>query len=473
MSTGLFLWDTQVWSFIVTFAMLFLCIGVAYLLRNLIPALRRLMIPSSILGGFLLLAVNSVADKCFGTPIYSAQLLEILTYHGLGLGFVALALRTPKKSGKSNGTDILNTSLVVVCGYMLQAAAGLVITLLCFRAIGSFFASGMLLPMGYGHGPGQAYNWGHIYETSYGFKSGTGFGLTLAAMGFIAASVGGVIHLNLMRRKGTYTKSRKEQGINSSVEENVNTDGGIPDSDSVDKLTIQMTFILVAYLAAYLIMRGINSLLDPDGTGAKGFAGTLQGMLWGFQYLIGTFIAMAIKAGLKLFKKKGAVKRDYINDYFMNRIAGFMFDLMAAASIAAIDLSAFREREFIVPLVIVCVVGALLSYFYLRFVCYRIFPGYRDEAFLSLYGMQTGTASTGAILLSEADPGFNTPASENMVFHMPVAIPFGAPLFLMLGIAPQSSGKAFAVMLICAGLFAAFNVLLFRKSLFGKKKKEK
>ena len=92
-------------------------------------------------------------------------------------------------------------------------------------------------------------------------------------------------------------------------------------------------------------------------------------------------------------------------------------------------------------------------------------------AFLSLYGMQTGTASTGVILLRELDPKFETQASDNLVYHMPWAILFGAPMFLMVGIAPQSPGKSWMVLGVCAALFVVFNIILLRKTLFKKKKK--
>ena len=62
--------------------------------------------------------------------------------------------------------------------------------------------SGILLPLGYGQGPGQAFNWGLTFENSYGFVNGSSFGLTVAAMGFVSASVGGVLYMNVMQKKG-------------------------------------------------------------------------------------------------------------------------------------------------------------------------------------------------------------------------------------------------------------------------------
>jgi ESS family glutamate:Na+ symporter len=201
-----------------------------------------------------------------------------------------------------------------------------------------------------------------------------------------------------------------------------------------------------------------------------GLGKTVQSMIWGFQFLFGTLFAMLVKGILQKLRKTGAVKREYVNNFMMNRISGFMFDIMVIASIAAIDLSAFLTPSFIIPLTIICILGAAASYLYLRVICRRVFPKYEDEAFLSLYGMLTGTASTGAILLREVDPKFETQASDNLVYHQPWAILFGFPMFLLLGVAPQSMGKCLLTLGVCIALFTAMNIILMRKSLFKKKK---
>lgn len=470
MTTGMNLWDGDVWSFVMTLSLLLAAMIVANTLRNTVRFIRRALIPSSVLGGFLLLALNFVSKSAFHTPLYSTGVLEILTYHGLGLGFAALALRrTEKKTDGRSRTGAFDAGVTVVNGYLLQAILGLAVTVGLFYAIGSFAASGIILPMGYGQGPGQAYNWGHTYELSWGFENGTSFGLAVAAMGFVSASVGGVIYLNWLRRKGIY-----KGDLGSDVQEKVTVstftdENEIPLSESMDKFTVQLALVFISYALAYLFMKGLNTLLDPAGTGAKGLAGTLQGMIWGFQFLFGTVFALLVKAVMGLLKKKGIMRREYTNNFLQNRIAGFMFDLMVVASIAAIDLSAFRDRRFLLPLTAICLLGAVGTYFYLRFVCRRVFPMYEHEAFLSLYGMQTGTASTGVILLRELDPKFETQASDNIVYHMPWAILFGAPMFLMVGVAPQSIGKTWMVLGACVGLFVVFNVILLRRSIFKKK----
>lgn len=466
MTSGINLWDNGVWSFVITLTILFIAMILANTLRNTITPLRRLMIPSAVLGGFLLLLVNALSRGLFHLELYSSDLLEILTYHGLGLGFAAMALRNVDKSSANRSrTGAFDSGVTVVSTYLLQAVLGLVLSLLLSRLIGSFSASGILLPMGYGQGPGQAYTWGHTYEASYGFESGTSFGLTVSAMGFVSASVGGVIYLNLLRRRGVISGGEKR----GAFRENVSYAGEdeIPLSESMDKFTIQVSLVFIAYFLAFLFMRGMNVLVDLGVFG--GLGGTVQSMIWGFQFLFSTLFALLIKAVVLSLRKRNVIKRDYINNFMMNRISGLMFDIMVIASIAAIDLTAFRNHRFILPLLLICLLGAVATFLYLRLVSRRIFPQYPHAAFLSLYGMLTGTASTGAILLREVDEKFETQASDNLVYHQPWAILFGFPMFLLLGVAPQSFGKALLTLIVCAGLLVVMNLILFRKSLFCRK----
>ncbi len=470
MTTGMNLWDPGVWSFVITMTLLFIAMIIANTLRNTIPALRRLMIPSSVLGGFILLICNTVCKNCFDFQLYQTSLLETLTYHGLGLGFAAMALRNvDKKQSDRSKSGAFDSGVAVVSTYLLQAVLGLVVTVVLFHLLGSFFASGILLPMGFGQGPGQAYTWGHTYEASYGFTNGTSFGLAVSSMGFVAASVGGVVYLSHMRRKGRFSGETGKDAVDDDMTlEHYAGKNEIPLSESMDKFTIQVSLVFLAYILAFLFMKGVNLIVDTGILG--GLGKTVQSMIWGFQFLFGTVFGIVVRTVFNALRKHNIAKRDYINNFMMNRISGFMFDIMVIASIAAIDLNAFLIPSFIVPLTVICALGALASYIYLRFVCRRVFPMYEDAAFLSLYGMLTGTASTGAILLREVDSKFETQASDNLVYHQPWAILFGFPMFLLLGVAPQSEGKCILTLGICIALLALMNVILLRKFIFKKKK---
>ena len=87
MTSGFQFWDGEIWSFIVTVALLFGAMLLANLLRRQIRFLRRSLIPSAVLGGFLILLMDSLYKRIFGHSMFSLSTLEALTYHGLGLGF--------------------------------------------------------------------------------------------------------------------------------------------------------------------------------------------------------------------------------------------------------------------------------------------------------------------------------------------------------------------------------------------------
>lgn len=469
MTSGSNFWDYELWSLLITLTVLLGGMLGANILRRKVPFIRKSLIPSSVLGGFIVLLLNFVYQKAAGKPLIETSMLETLTYHGLGLGFVAVTLvETEKTKDKKRQRDVFNTGVTTVLTYLIQAIAGLAVTVILYYAIGSFFASGVILPLGFGQGPGQAYNWGSNYEKLYGFENGTSFGLTVAALGFIAASVGGVVYLNILRRKGVIRVSECE--VDSADNTVVCGDNEIPSSESMDKLTVQIALVFTAYMAAYGIMMAFNALIDTGVLGNFG-VNTLQPLIWGFNFLFGVIAAILLKSVLKMLRKSGLMKRDYTNNFLQTRLSGFFFDVMVVASIAAIDLSAFTHREFIVPLVAVCIVGTVSTYWLLHRIAKDKFPEYEHEFWLSMYGMLTGTASTGIILLREADPQFKTPAATNLVYQNLYAIIFGFPIMLLLSFVPQSITNTFISIGILAALFAVLFVVLYRDNIFKKKEK--
>lgn len=444
---------------------------VANILRRKISFIGKSLIPSSVLGGFIVLILSFIYTKITNRPLIATETLEALTYHGLGLGFVAMTLvNTEKQKDKNRQRDILNTGVTTVATYLLQAVVGLIVSIGLFYVIGSFYSSGLLLPLGYGQGPGQAYNWGSNYEKVYGFENGTSFGLTVAAMGFIAASVGGVIYLNVMRRRGLITVASEAAATAKDDDEAVFADDELPGSESLDKLTVQIALVLIAYIAAYGIMMLFNVLIDTGVLGKFG-VNTVQPLIWGFNFLFGVVTATLTKVVIKTLRRKGIMKRDYTSNFLQTRLSGFFFDIMVVASIAAIDLSAFTHREFIVPLVIICFFGAVATYFFINRVAKDHFGSYQHEFWLSMFGMLTGTASTGIILLREVDGNFKTPAATNLVYQNLYACIFGIPMMLLLSFAPQSVTNAILTLLFFALFFAVMVVVLYRDRIFKKKTK--
>ncbi|MCQ2550992.1 MAG: hypothetical protein MJ146_02205 [Clostridia bacterium] len=458
MTSGMNFWDSSIWSFIITLTVLLSAILLANLIRRRVRFIQDSLIPSAVLGGFIVLLFNSIFKAWFGHPMLDLQILETLTYHCLGLGFIALAWRhIDPVDGKKAKRDVFNTATITVGTYLLQAVVGLSITIALFYLIGSFAASGSLLCMGYGQGPGQSFNWGMIFENQYGFTNGISFGLAIAATGFISACIGGVAYMKNIR-KSYKTKRRLVRARRSEIDgsEPIAQKGEIAASESMDKLTVQFGLVFLTYIIAFASMwLTYKYLLLPAG----GFCmNTINPLIWGFNFLIGTAWAVLLRKIGDVLRDKKIMHRKYTNNYMLNRISGLMFDIMVVSSIAAIDLSAFRVRSFWIPLLLLAGCGAIVTYIYVKRTCRKLFPGYSDEMFLAMYGMLTGTASTGIILLREVDPLFETPASSNIIYQNLWAILLGAPIMLLMGIVAKGILFTSIVLAAAAVLFA---VILF------------
>ena len=457
-------WDSDVWSWILIFAVLTGSLLVGNTLRRKIPFLKSSLIPTSVIGGTVLLIVAAIYKVISGEVMFDSaafggngtNALEIITYHALALGFIASSLKTSDKTvDKKRLNEIFNTGVTTVSTYLLQGILGMAITIVAVLTFlpGFFKAAGLLLPFGYGQGTGQALNYGIIYE-SHGFAGGSAFGLTIAALGFISAALGGVIHLNIRKANGKLKKSNRTDG--SDYHEAVEAPDEIPMQESVDKLTIQISFIIIAYVIAYVIMNILGNILPG-----------MKATIYGFNFLLGVIGATIVKGVVGLLRKSGLMHRKYINNFLLTRTSNFFFDLMVVAGVAAIRLDELKSYWGIV--LILGVVGLLSTYLYLRFVCKKLFPDYEEEQFLMMYGMLTGTASTGTILLREIDGEFKTPAADNMVYQNFPAIVFGFPLMLLANLAPK---KPELTLIILVAFFLVMNVILFRSFIFKKKAKK-
>ncbi len=456
-------WDFSVWGWLILIAVLLGSLLVANALKKNIPLLQESLIPTSVLGGGILLAITAIFRVTTKEPFFDGVLfngngsanLEVLTYHTLALGFIASALKTSNQKMTAKRTiEIFDSGITTVATYLLQAVIGIGITIVAAIIWDDFFpAAGMLLPFGYGQGTGQALNYGGIYETDYGFVGGRSFGLTVAAMGFLSASIGGVIHLTLLKKRGKITVQNESESILRS--EDIESSNEIPMQESIDKMTVQIALIIVAYVLAFFMMYGLSTLLPG-----------MKSVIYGFNFLLGVIAATIIKFVIKLLKKTNIVKKDYINNFLLTRACNFFFDLMVVAGIAAIRIDMLKRYWRI--LLILGIVGLIITYIYTRIVAKTLFKEYVEEQFLATYGMLTGTASTGIILLREIDGDFQTPAADNMVYQTLPAIVFGFPLMLLATLAPQKPLLTLAVMF---AFFIVMNIILFRSFIFKKSKR--
>lgn len=469
-------WDSNVWSFILIASILLLSMILAHVLKKNIPFLNRSLIPASVLGGVIILIFTTIYKAITKEPFFNLNIfsivdvdgekvvkgndvLETITYHCLAIGFIAMGFRnTKKENNKKRTREIFDTGITTVSTYLIQALIGISITIIFTPKItGLIEASGILLALGYGQGTGQALNYGRMYENTYGFIGGANFGLAIAALGFLSASFGGVIYLNILKKKGKLKQLHYSENEELTIGKIQGKDE-IPVNNSIDKLTIQLALVVGVYALSYLIMKGLGNIVGEG----------LRATIYGFNFLIGTLVAVVIKLLFKFLKKHRIMKKEYINNFMMNRIGGVAFDIMIVAGIAAIDLEYIKD--YWVLLIVMGFIGAISTFIYIHFVSKVLFKEYQYEQFFAMYGMLTGTASTGIILLREIDPNFDTPASDNLVYQNLPAIIFGLPIMFLASYAPHNRQSAIISACIVFGLLLFLLILLFRNQIFKKKK---
>ena len=428
--------NTALWAPLVQLGIIATLILVANVLRRKIAFIRNSLMPTAVLAGFLMLILRNM-----GFEVIDGVFLETVTYHAIALGFIALALRVPEEAEGESKLLAPKNGALIVSTYLVQALTGLVISLVLAYTImpDLFKASGILLPMAYGQGPGQANNVGSTYE-ALGMIGGRSYGLSLAAAGYLCACVVGVVYMNILGRKGGLVRMKDKDYVSGSVTVDAfQMENEIPVAESVDRFSVQAALVIILYLISYLLIDGVVSLLESV---APGLAATVSTLLWGFNFIVGSIVATGCRvlfANLRRFK---IMNHQYQNNYLLSRISGVAFDFMIVAGIASIEISDLSG--YWLPFLLMAVIGGVVTFCYLMWACKKLYPDYVYEGFFSMFGMLTGTISSGVLLLREIDPELRTPASNNLVTGSSFGIIFGAPMLLLISFAPKSETTVWA-----------------------------
>jgi len=413
----------QNWIMIIDFLWLSLFIGIGVFLKRKVYFFRKYLFPTAIIAGFIGLLLG---PEILNIIHLDNERLGSLVYHLMAVGFIAIAL---KKREHTHSKNIINSGIYIVSIYVVQGIVGFTISLLL---VNTFFpdlfpAFGLLLPLGFGQGPGQAFAIGSQWE-EIGFFQGGNIGLSIATIGFLWACIVGVIFMNYLVKKGifkikTIKRNRREEKIHEEMDS-----GELPLAASLDDISIQLFLIGLVYLVTYLTLLGLNTILVSLGT----FGETLAQLFWGFHFIIGTIYAILLRIGFDLFKRMKIMTHEYPNNYMLQRIAGGCFDFMIAAAITAISLKTLRY--YMIPTLLITTIGGIVTIFFILWMTRRIFKEDIFENTLAFYGTYTGTISTGMALLKQVDPGFHSRASENIVLGSGVALLFGFPLMVILNV---------------------------------------
>lgn len=420
------------WEGILQFIFLFVLLGAALIIKNSFKLFKKHLVPLSILAGIMGLLLGPEVLKVIP---FNIDVLTKAVYHMLAIGFIALGL---KERRSKTSEDIVNTGLLTVITYAVQAIVGLSVTiLLAWLVYPDLFKSlGMLLPLGFGQGPGQAVATGLQWEAEVGFANGGNIGLSIATIGFLWALIGGVPFMNFLVRKQRNVRMRDARPdfetvtqMSPDTEEHTIK---IKKSVYIDELAIQLVLIGTTYAITYGFMYLLDTLIRPLGS----FGSTMAGLLWGFSFLWGALFAMGIRKIMTFLKNKNVIKQHYSDNFMLQRISSTVFDLMITASISAVSIAVLRK--YLGPILTLTTVGGIFMMFYSYYMCKWIYKKDTLEHVVTIYGTWTGTITTGMALLKELDPDGKTNVPEDMVIGSGIAAAPGIALMMILGLSTQA-----------------------------------
>ena len=393
---------------VLTILMLAGLLAAGELILLLVPPLRRVGIPASIIGGTLgLLLGPSVLGLL---PIYS-EVLEAGVYHGLAVVFVALSLCAPAKGGSSGGARSMAFGITAMVA--TQTAVGLAVVLLLTLLLGVQLhpGFGLMLPLGFEQGPGQALSLGTAWEVS-GMPNGGQVGLIIAALGFAWSVFVGVPLVAWGRARGLVAASYENAGADVLREEERVLPGG-----ALDLLSRQIVLIGVVLIATYGACLGLSRALA--------FAPDIAGMVWGFHFMIGAVIAMGFRALVVRFSNVNP-----LHNGLLGRIAGITVDFATCAALCAVQLAVLSANW--VPILAVTTVGGLATLAVVLLLSKRVFPDAPFEHSVLWFGMSTGTLPMGLALLRMVDPELRSSAPASAVLGSAGAILGVAPIVLVI-----------------------------------------
>lgn len=445
--------DFTLAGFIQDFAIMSGLMILSMILRAKIKFFQNFYVPVAMIAGI----IGIIGGKYVLNIIpFSSQ---ASSYSGFLFYFLFATLFIGKEGGKKTGVlGLLKRSGDSVClnnaayagFYGVAAMISASILIAAFPSLNSGF--GVLAATGFAGGHGSAAAVGAAFVNN-GWEEGLSVAQTFATIGLLCGIFGGV-GLIKMATKRKYTKIIDEVG---ALPEDMKTGLIRPENReamatetvntmSIDSLTWHTILVVGATGAgmafnAYVVKKLIPGIVLPDHI---------------FTLVCGALLFLILsKVGLG----------DYVDKQCINRIGSTVTDYLVAFGVATINLNVVLD--YWLPLLIMSLVMLGLNLVFLFVISRDMFHNYWFERGIYIYGMCTGVAATGILLLRIVDPEYKTKALEDIGVAMIVMAPIDIVILSMTPIMfVQGMGLAWGAILT---VFAAA-LLIISKVFFNKQK---
>lgn len=429
---------------------LFLLLG--KFLRAKVRLFQNIFLPSSIIGGFIALALGPYMGDLLPVWIYQvwSQFPGLLISVVFATLFLGVTIPRIKKMWALGGSQLCFGMFAGVGQYFVA----LILTLLVLTPlfdVPPIFAC--ILEIGFAGGHGTAAGMAPVFD-QLGFPAGGALGQMSATVGIIAAVVGGVIFINIAIRKGYCATIDKNSGIPEhkkigllEPENQTSIARGTVASESIEPFAFHWAIVGVSILIGW----GILALIKQIHPVLKGFP----------------LFPLAMVGGMLIqwsAQKTGAVK--YFDRQSFERILGFSLDILVVAAIASLRLDLFIAN--IVPFTLLMITGIMWLFLCLVYLAPRMFPNNWLERGVTEYGMQSGVTAIGLLLLRLVDPQYKTDTAQAFGFKQMLYEPFlGGGLITATAPFIIMQFGVITSILVCGGVMALFLALAWLNGWWG------
>lgn len=431
------------YDILMDFAIMSLLLFVAQFMRAKLRIIQKLLLPSSLVAGFIgLFCGHQFLDILPFTRSISTYpyMLVVFLFSSLFIGSESKG--SFKKTMDEVGDTFLLNSAVYFGQYAVALLLGGIFMLFFYPQVPGAFS--LLMPGGFIGGHGAAAAFGGAFKELIGWEEALPIGQTFATIGLLVGIFGGVIAINIATRKRAtrFIKTMNE------LPEGMRT-GMIPEKEqesmgkntvspmSIDPLTWHLLLVLIATGAGYYLTTFLQKLLP-----------SLSIPMFSVAMICGVLLQFALRI-LGLSK--------YVDKEIITRVGSSAADYLVAFGVACISVSVVVK--YIVPLIVLSLIGTVFVVWYLLVVSQRLFQNFWFERGIFIFGWSTGVVAIGVTLLRIVDPEFKSGTLQDygMAYVFMSFIEIGLiailPTMVVKGFGFQAGGACLAVFI--ALLFVA------------------
>ena len=375
-------------DFLLDFFVAAVFIAIGMLIRAKVRFVQRFFIPSSLIAGFLGLAVRyafpgflPISDSIGSYP----TMLIMIIFAAVGInGFSTKEGGSKKELGRM--TSYMSYKMLA---QSIQYAFAPLLAILIISTIWPDinYGFGFLMPAGFLGGHGTAAAVGEAFA-NLGFEDAADIGQTCATAGILIGVFGGMLFINIGTKKGWTKYISDFQYLSGDLKT-----GLIPKEkrEDISKATISSVVLdpLAFHFAILLIAAGSGRLLYKFFYDTLGFDGP--------SYMYSFLVAILM---FGIFKKTGVC--DYIEPDLMNRISGTCTDFLVFFGVCSINLGIIVK--YAGPLIVLLLIGIAIVVVTLMFFGPAMNKGSWFERSIFVWGYATGVFAIGFILLRIVDP---------------------------------------------------------------------